>query len=557
MKAAPWLLTACCCFPTLTAAAEPTPPATPSHDPAGAASTPAPRPETIRKGDPHFDALVELARRGLVPGYKDAQFLKGQALSRFEAATLIKRIVDGLLKVAETPAAQPLDPEAPGTAAARGLGVEPPPLGRSVQPTGLGGATGYRESDLATVRLLADQYSAELGLIGVKVDEAQQRITALESRLEAVEKTVRDPDGPLQKALKDVARLEKVTFRGYVQARYESFQHTREGDPPGPRVPVTDRFTLRRMRLTVQGRPNQHVAMKWELEGGGGSLESRDAFVSYFLEGNPAKGYSVHVGQQKVPFGFEIAQSSGQREAPERARPIRFFYPSERDRGIRVSSPTGDRWFYEVALYNGVVGPGTPGINTNDNNNDKDVFGRIRTTQLRDTLDLGASFHFGNSLRTSLFSGETPRPGGPPSAEHPYENTRMTLGADFQWHPRKGTELRGEAVWGKAKGTYATGYILQVLHDLHPKYQLVARYDWLGIQELVAAPVGGGGTPVGDSVPYAGTMSNLALGLIHRLDPSVRLKLFYEINDLGQKRLETGKVPWQGNILRFEVLTLF
>jgi len=509
----------------------------------------------VSSNDWTYAAIQDLAARGLVHGYKDAKFLDSRKLSRFEMASLVKRVLD-VVDELPTPGSEK-QPDQPSTAATRGLGLEPIPTGRPVGAARATRTAAFTEADLVTVKRLAETYSVELAVIGVNLQDSLAKLQALEGRIDAVEKELRDPKGPLQKAISDVQRLDKIRFSGYVQSRYESFEKTREADPSGPRVPVTDRFALRRMRLTLNARPNSNVLVKWELEGGALELQSRDAFISYFVKGDPTRGHAVSIGQIKVPFGFEIAQSSGGRETPERARPIRFFYPSERDRGVRITSATGRRWIYDLGIYNGVIGPGTQGIGTNDNNNNKDVYGRVRTTQLNEKLDAGVSVHFGNSLRTALFAGEQPRPGGPPSAANPYENTRVTLGADVQYHPRKGTELRGEFLWGKAKGTYATGYILQVLQELSPKNQFVARYAWLGIEDMVPAPLGNGGTPVGDAVPYHGTLGNFEFGVIHRLNPNVRLKLFYDLNELGRKRVEYGRVPWQGNVLRAEVLTLF
>lgn len=514
-------------------------------------------PTEITAKDWSYQALESLAVRGLVHGYKDAKFLDGRKLTRFEMASLVKRVLDTLNELPTPDADAAQESEEPGTAASRGLGLDPIPTGKPLPTARAARAAAFTEADLGTVKRLADSYSVELAVIGVNLQESMAKIEALEGRIEAVEKSLKDPKGPLQKAISDIQRLDKIRFSGYVQARYESFENTREADPSGSRVPVTDRFSMRRMRMTLNARPNPKVHVKWELEGGALEIQTRDSFVSYFVKGNPSTGHTVSIGQLKVPFGFEIAQSSGQRETPERARPIRFFYPSERDRGVRITSPTGKRWIYELGLYNGVIGPGTQAIGQNDNNNNKDVFARVRTTQLNNKLDAGLSGHLGNSLRTALFTGEPARPGGAASAANPYENSRMTLGADFQYHVRPGTELRGEFLWGKAKGSYATGYILQVLHDVNPKNQFVARYAWLGIEDLVPAPLGGGGTPVGDAVPYEGTLGNLEVGVIHRLDSNVKLKLFYDFNELGRKTMPYGRVPWQGNVLRFEMLTLF
>ncbi|MFN3648719.1 MAG: porin [Armatimonadota bacterium] len=514
------------------------------------------KPAGVTSQDWSYQAVEALANRGLVHGYQDGKFLDGKTLTRIEMASLIKRVIDNLMELPSPGDERSLVPETPGTAASRGQGVEPFPLGRPL-PAAAGRTAAFQESDLATVRRLADEYSVELAVIGVELQDFNEKLTALEGRLGEVEKIVRDPEGPLQKAIRDITRIDRLRFSGYVQARFDAYQKTREADPEGIRGPVANTFDVRRMRLTARGRPTEKVGFKWELEGGSLEVETRDAFLSYFVTGNPATGHTVNFGQMKIPFGFEIPQSSGARETPERARVIRYFFPSERDQGITVASATGKRWFYELGVFNGVIGPGTAALGLRDNNNDKNIGGRVRTTQLNGKIDGGLSFYLGTSTRTALFLGETPWRPDAPTPQNPVQNKRLTLGADVQWHPRDGTELRAEYLWGKAFGSYASGYILQGIQRIDRRNQFVVRYDWLGIEDTVLAPLGLGGTPVGDSVPYRGTLGNLAVGWIHQLDPAIQLKLFYEINELGREELEYGKVPWLGNLLRFEVLTRF
>lgn len=523
--------------------------------PAAAVAAQEKAPAEYSAKDWSYQAIQDMAGRGLVHGYKDANFLDGRKLTRFEMASLVKRVVDSLLLVPVPSRDQPLVPETPGTAASRDSGYEQPPLGRPITGGSLARLASFRESDLGTVKRLADEFSVELAVIGVNLQDAMERIAALQGRVESIEKSLKDPKGPLQTVINNVARIDKIRFSGYVQARYESFRETSETDRDGPEVPVTDRFTLRRVRLTVAARPTPKIGARWQIDGAGG-LETRDAWIDYYFTGNPATGHTATFGQMKSPFGFEVVQSSSVREAPERARVARFFFPGERDRGVKIAAPTGGKFFYELGVFNGMA-PGRGGTNVNDNNNDKDVVGRLRSTTLNKRLDFGVSLAIGTSLRTALATGEDPRPGHPPSAKLPYENKRLVLGADFQWFIREGTLLRGEAMVGRANGTEAVGYIAQLIQNVGKKNQIVIKYDWLGLEDRVLAPVGGGGTPVGDSIAYDGTLSNLAVGIVHRLDASTRLKLFYEIHGRGREKLEYGTVPWQGNILRFEVITLF
>jgi hypothetical protein len=544
-----WLLAAACLWlPAVAAGAAP-------DEPTAEVST----------KDWSFQAIEDLAARGLVHGYKHARFLEARKLTRFEMATLVKRVIDSLLEIPVPEKGASLVPETPGTAASRGQGVEAPPLGRSLKSGKFVRNASFTESDLGTVRRLADAYSVELAVIGVNLQDAMQKLEDLEGRVETIESSLRDPEGPLQTVINNVTRIDKIRLSGYVQARYESFEETREaqGDPSASRpAGVVDRFTVRRARLVFAARPTEKIGARIQVDAATGSVEPRDAWIDYYFTGNPATGFTATFGQMKAPFGFEVVQSSGVREAPERARVARFFFPSERDRGFKIASSTGGKVFYEVGVFNG-FGPGRAGINANDNNNDKDLVGRVRTTLFK-RLDVGASINLGTTLRTALATGEEARPGGSPSASNPYENHKLVYGVDAQWFPLDGTVLRAEAMFGKAHGTCAKGYILQLVQNVGPKWQVVAKYDWFAVDDRVVFPMGSGGTPIGDSIGYQGTASNLALGIIHHLDSSTRLKLFYEIHERGADRLSgfgsggaVDKVPWQGNILRFEVITAF
>ena len=56
----------------------------------------APAPTDVAPGTPVYQAVEGLAKDGLVLGYKDASFLGGRTLTRYEVASLVKRVVDNL-----------------------------------------------------------------------------------------------------------------------------------------------------------------------------------------------------------------------------------------------------------------------------------------------------------------------------------------------------------------------------------------------------------------------------------------------------------------------------
>jgi hypothetical protein len=518
------------------------------------AAPPARPPAEIPRDHWAYDAIRALASRGLVHGYRDDRFLGVRILTRFEMASLVKRVLDNWVELAGPEGVDRALEEQPGTAAARGQrGPEDAvPTGHPLPTTAP--RVDFQPEDLDLTRRLVDEFSVELAVIGADLSQGMSRLEALERRVGQLEQSAVETAGPLQRLIQDVARIDRVRFVGYIQSRYESFEHTREAVAADGRPSVADRFTNRRVRLTANARPTDRVGLKWQFDGAPSALETRDAWIDYFFTGNPATGYTASFGQMKIPFGFEVVQSSSVREHPERARIARHYYPGERDRGAKLASPTGGRYFWEVGVFNGKIGPGRPGLNANDNNNDKTVAGRIRTTTLNRRLDLGLSADYGRQLWTSL---PAPYRGVTPTPQTPVEATKFLLGADFQWFPRPGTKLQGEYVWGQAAGVQARGYILQLAHDLDRKHQLVVKYDWFGADRMVFSPVGAGGTPIGDSVPYDGTLSNLTLGVIRRLDASTRIKLMYEINGIGRPNQDYGPVPWQGNVARLEVITVF
>lgn len=530
MNSARWLLAAALCVPAVAVAAQNE------------------RPAQVTTKDWSYQAIEDMANRGLVTGYKDSKFLDGRTLSRFEMASLVKRVIDTVLEIPTPTKNEKLG--TPGTAATRNQGVDPIPTGRAQAPRVVRTAD-FTEQDLGTIKRLADSYSVELAVMGVNMQGAMDKIGELEGRVESIESSLRDPEGPLQTVINNVARIDKVRLTGYVQARYQSYQNTNEATSTENPGQVVDSFTLRRVRLTVNARPTEHFGIKWQFEGANASLETRDAWIDYYFSGDPATGYTATIGQMKAPFGFEVVQSSSVRETPERARVARFFFPDERDRGIKIASSTGGKVFYEVGLFNGAQLGIRNGLNTNDTDNNKDVIGRVRTTALGGRLDLGASFDVGTISRTNNFPGESGIGAGSPR-----QNVKQVFGADFQWFPIDGTLLRGEWMGGKTSGTNASGYILTLVQNVGKKNQFVVKREWFGTDDYAIVQRAPAGTALGTGV-YKGTLSTWHVGIVHFVDSSTRVKLFYEIDHRGTDKVDGNKFQWLGNIIRAEVITLF
>ena len=102
------------------------------------------------------------------------------------------------------------------------------------------------------------------------------------------------------------------------------------------RVTNFDRFLVRRGRLkaTYAGDNAEYML---QIDATGDGVVLRDAEATFVDTWTPL-GLRLTMGQFKVPFGYEVLQSSSDREMPERARVIRALFPGERDRGVRLTA---------------------------------------------------------------------------------------------------------------------------------------------------------------------------------------------------------------------------
>jgi hypothetical protein len=236
--------------------------------------------------------------------------------------------------------------------------------------------------------------------------------------------------------------LSRLRITGYVQAQYVDNQST------------TDTFQVRRGRLnfSYQATPTSRFVIQPDLSSAGG-VQLRDAYVELTEPWTPWH-HTVTAGQFKVPFGFEIRQSSRDREMPERTRVITTLFPGERDRGAMLSgSGLNDKFNYRVAVLNG---NGIP--SSNDADEDKDIAGRIGVAL--GAVDFGVSGYTGKQLN----------------------NDKERLGVDVQWvTPVPGLGFRGEYI--KGKQPFATGsrdvmgWFVYGMYNLGTRHQFVLRYD--------------------------------------------------------------------------------
>jgi hypothetical protein len=267
------------------------------------------------------------------------------------------------------------------------------------------------------------------------------RVGTLEGRAEGAEES-------LAATRSVVDRLNKIKLSGYVQGRYEWHDDSLAGvsnTGVANGVYGTNRFLVRRARLkALYDGTNAEYMLQIDATGDGVAL--RDAEATFVDTWTPF-GIRLTVGQFKWPFGYEVLQSSSDREMPERSSVIRALFPGERDRGLRLQARY--EWLrFAAALVNGNGTQENPlyvtraTYGTRDPNTWKDIVWRIGGDF--EWLVAGFSGYWGRTLKTTFDTGM------PPAYQRLW---LLRLGLDAQFYVEipsvGGLAVKGELVYAK------------------------------------------------------------------------------------------------------------
>ena len=269
-------------------------------------------------------------------------------------------------------------------------------------------------------------------------------------------------------------RSNRLTSRPelFVQSRYSALPLRGTGVSTAP-----SNFELSRMESRWSGKLSDKIGMGFEVQyepAPAGMPEQiiNDAFVEYY----PFDSITFRAGQFVKPFGFDIQQSSKERESPERGIFAEYFFPGERDRGFMVAAKLdslGSVW-KGTELFAGAFN-GNRFFEDNNRNLNYDV--RVRKLFESLSLAIGASAQIGRQILPDGTSG----------------NDRENLyGADLQWAWKR-FGLRAEFVGGNMPstllslapqfapafrpGAHAAGGAVSSIFRLTDNDQVYARYD--------------------------------------------------------------------------------
>ena len=166
---------------------------------------------------------------------------------------------------------------------------------------------------------------------------------------------------------------EKISIRGYTQMRYNNTDNHLLTDINDSSIGNNKGFLIRRARVVISGDINEWVSLYLQTEFGQSAgttttnsnnqnfAQIRDAYADMFLTKD--KEWRIRGGISKVPFGFEILQSSQQRVALDRSDGINTAAPNERDLGFFLYyTPVETRKLFRRLIDKGLKGSGDYGI---------------------------------------------------------------------------------------------------------------------------------------------------------------------------------------------------
>ncbi len=264
-------------------------------------------------------------------------------------------------------------------------------------------------------------------------------------------------------------------------------------------------FAFRRARIGVRGRVYDDFSYYLMLEtspfiGGVGSAYLMDAFITW----DKYDWARVSIGSFKQPFGKEVTTACSKLTTIDRAIVSDQLVAPQRDYGMAVFGGNKYTKFeYAVALMNG------RGLNVKDNNNKKDIIGRL-TYKVTNFMTIGGSFRLGYPNNDS--------------------DTRTTVGAEFLLN-FDNLHIQGEYIYDEGDynraagggcgsepmvlGNRRDGAYGMVWYDTKWDVQPVFKYEFFD-QDL--------------DIKDLGYSERMTLGVNYFFNDKIRLQLNYQAN---------------------------
>ena len=359
---------------------------------------------------------------------------------------------------------------------------------------------------------------------------------------------------------------DKISIRGYTQFRYNATLDDKKlnneydssiGDNKG--------FLVRRARIDISGDIHERVSLYLQTDFGQGVsavsgtannnqnfAQLRDAYADVFLTQD--KEFRIRAGISKVPFGFEVLQSSQNRAAFDRSDAINSAAPNERDTGLFLYyTPVETRKLFRSLVEKGLKGSGDYGIvgigvyngqtlNVNEANDNKHV---VLHSTYPFELPYGQIVQVGVDAYRGLINipvgpGVTIPDGGNINDER--------IGTHFVLYPQP-FGLQAEWNWGRGPELNAARTAVQEGY-LQGGY-VQAMYKWDNILPYVRWQEYNGGKKNRTNSPF-NVVRETELGVEYQINRALELTVAYA----WMKRTDTINAPYaihDGQVLRFQL----
>ena len=359
---------------------------------------------------------------------------------------------------------------------------------------------------------------------------------------------------------------DKISIRGYTQFRYNATLDDKKlnseydssiGDNTG--------FLVRRARIVISGDIHERVSLYLQTDFGQGVsavsgtannnqnfAQLRDLYADVFLTKD--KEFRIRAGISKVPFGFDVLQSSQNRAAFDRSDAINSASPNERETGLFLYyTPVETRKLFRSLVEKGLKGSGDYGIlgvgvyngqtlNVTERNDNKHVvlhatypfelpYGQI--------VQVGADAYRG-TINVPVSTGVTIPDGGNINDER--------IGTHFILYPQP-FGLQAEWNWGRgpelnpARTAVQEGY-------LQGGY-VQAMYKWDNILPYIRWQEYNGGKTNRINSPF-NVVRETEVGVEYQINRALELTVAYA----WMKRTDTINAPYaiqDGQVLRFQL----
>jgi hypothetical protein len=358
---------------------------------------------------------------------------------------------------------------------------------------------------------------------------------------------------------------DKISIRGYTQLRYNYVTDDKKllSDNDSS-IGNNKGLLVRRARLVISGDLHERVSLYFQTEfaqGTGASgttlnnqnfAQIRDLYADVFLTKD--KEWRIRGGISKVPFGFEVLQSSQQRLALDRTDAINSAAPNERDTGFFLYyTPTETRKVFRSLIDKGLKGSGDYGIlgvgvyngqslNVSEVNDNKHValhstypfelpYGQI--------VQVGVDAYRG-LVNVPVAGGVTVPDGGNINDER--------IGTHFVLYPQP-FGLQAEWNWGRGPELNAAGTAVQEGY-LQGGY-VQAMYRWDNMMPYVRWQEYNGGKKNRINSPF-NVVRETEVGLEYQFNKALELTVAYA----WMKRTDPQTAPYaihDGQVIRFQL----